>query len=286
MKAAISFNVLLATLLAAGTSLPAHAQWPNTELSLRTKTLGVLVAAGHRAHVVKRGTLMNLGKLGSFAAYDDSQVADAIFQSVASQLAQEDRYEVSRVAIEPGPARAIAAKVVTSWSIPQSWQPLLAPYYESCHCDALLVVTDGPSENMFSETMPSYGASFSAKAAVSNTGAAIKSHLRLGLVFLLMDPAAKDVARRALESDVPDYSEDVAKYWPPSETDIPAEYWGRLAAYVGSPVKLYQQGLFNVGLRPSCALPYFAKSSVAQQRGMEPPVPLPGTDPAKCQPLP
>ncbi|MDR7270160.1 hypothetical protein J2X20_002818 [Pelomonas saccharophila] len=258
----------------------------DTELSKRTRKLGVLVTSGYRAHVVKRGTLMNIGKLGQFVTHDDAGIAEAIFQATLAQLSQEERYEVSRVAIEPEPARAIAAKVVDSWAYPKSWGKLLEPYYDACQCDALLLVTDGSSENMFSETAPSYGPSFSSKAAVSNSGAAVKSHLRLGLVFMLIDPAAKEVVRRAQQSDVPDYSEEVQKYWPPSETPIPDEYWARLAAYVGTPAKLYQKGLFEVGLRPSCALPYFARSNVAQQRGQEPPVTLPGTDPAKCQPEP
>lgn len=282
---------LFALALAAGLIAPAQAQGRDTPtydtaLSIRAKKLGVLVTSGYRAHVVKRGTMMNFGKLGHFVPYDGAKVADAIFEAVVAQVSQEERYDISRVAIEPEPARVIAGKFADGPADTRIWEKLLAPYYEACHCDALLLVTDGRAENAFSETSPSFGPSFSAKAAVSNTGDAIKSHMRLGLLFVLVDPVARGAATGWGLSDVPDYSEEVAKFWPPSETAIDDAYWDRMAAYVGSPVKRYQQALFRAGLRPSCALPYYEKSATAQRRGEEPPKTLPGTDPAKCQPAP
>ncbi|KQW44871.1 MULTISPECIES: hypothetical protein [unclassified Roseateles] len=258
----------------------------DTELSKRTKKLGVLVVSGYRAHVIKRGTLMNIGKLGKFASYDEPRLADAIFNAVSMQIRQEERYEISRVRIEPEAARNIATEIYEKYRLPNVWGKLLTPYYESCDCDALLVVTDGPSENPFSETAPSVGPSFSSKAAVSNSGDPIKSHMRLGLLLMLADPVEKRAVRHSLMSDVPDYSEDVQRYWPSSDTQVPQEYWGRLVAYVDSPTKAYQKALFWIGLRPSCALPYFNSSPFAQQRGQQPPEVLPGTDPSKCQPAP
>lgn len=281
-------------MFAGGTGL-AHAQVRttpvnDTELSKRTKKLGILVASGYRAHVIKRGTLMNIGnKLGRFVAYDDPRVADAIFNAVVAQISQEERYEISRVAIEPEAARAIASKLddrgINGMSS-KAWDKQLAPYYEACHCDALLLVTDGMSENMFSEVSPSFGPSFSSKAAVSNSGDAVKAHVRMGLVFMLGDAEKKEGSRIVTLSDVPDYSEDVKKYWPPADGEIANEHWDRLASFVGAPAARYQQTLFRIGLRPSCALPYFEHDVMAQRRGNEPPETLPGTDPSKCKPTP
>lgn len=278
-----------AVLLAFSAPKAAFAQWhaaAESELSKRTKKLGVLVATGYRAHVVKRGTLMNIGKLGQFVGHDDPKVADAVFEAAAAQLRLEERYEIQRLAIDPEAARAISAKMSEDVVYPKELKKLLEPYYASCQCDALLLIADGRAENMFSETAPSFGPSFSAKAAVSNTGEATKSHLRLGLVFALHDPVEKESVRSTLLSDVPDYSPDVQKYWPQPEGSVPAVYWERMAAYVGALPVLYQRALFRIGLRPSCALPYFDKDAMAQRRGTPPPQVLPGSDPAKCQPAP
>lgn len=277
-----------ASLLLAGAS---QAQTRNTpsndsDLSKRTKVLGVLVAAGARAHILSRGMLMHVQKDEIYVPTDEPLLADAIFEGLKAELDKEERYEVKRMAMTPDAARqysdAIVKQMRSRTPISGAWNQLLTPYYESCGCDALLVVGDGRVFNEVTEVSANFGPSFAGRGGLAGQGEPEKAQFRVGLMFWLADPVKKEGVRGFTGTDIPDYSTDVASHWPGRDGSVAPKYWQGMADYLRSRTRLYQYSLFMIGLRPSCAMPYFDNDPVLQARGYAPPPLLPGTDPSRC----
>ncbi|MFG6466007.1 hypothetical protein [Roseateles sp. BYS87W] len=281
--AAVALSLIAMAVHAQNRIAPAY----DSDLTKRTKVLGVAVAAGARVEVFSRGLLMKVSKDNQiYVPTDAPLLSDAIFEGIKAELDLEGRYEVRRIAMEPAAARAYSEAVVSEMSrgsrVSGVWNKLLMPYYETCGCDALLVIGDGLAYNELVDAGASFGPSFSGRGGLAGMGAPEKAQFRVGLFFWLADPAKRDGVRQYNKSNIPDYSDDVGALWPGKDGTIAPPYWERMAEYLKRQTPLYQESLHYIGLRPSCALPYFEASATLQARGYAPPQLLEDTDPSRC----
>lgn len=161
--------------------------------------------------------------------------------------------------------------------------PELKNVYRDCQCDAVLVLADGPGHNPCADDAFTCGPTWVGKRGLLGGSQIAKAQLRMGLVALLIDPATGERDGTGAASHRTEPADAIQSHWPGEEGPITEQHWAQMANYLGHQRAMVRQSLYWTGLRPSCALPYFAKKSPAQARDLEPPATLPGTDPDRCQ---
>lgn len=283
MPLKLIFGVLL-TLACAVASAQRTERTYDTKLTKRIKTLGVVVASGFQVHVMTTGGLM-LRRDGRFTtAHEGTQLADSLYAAISSELDMEQRYEFKRLPILPETARAV---VNALWDQRTGRYGKLATelksVYRECQCDAVLLVADGPGHNPIVDDAHTFGPTWVGKRSFLGGSQIAKSQLRMGLIAVLIDPATGErdgIGEASSRTEPVDASES---NWPGEEGPVGEHHWNQMAAYFAQLNPAVRQALYWVGVRPSCALPYFSKKSPAEARDLEPPATLPGTDPAKCQ---
>jgi|GEM_PF-2145893 len=288
MKPKTALAMMLGAVLTAGAAQVSAqgyaARSYDNALSSRTKVLGVAVLSGYRAQVVTLGGLLGIGAANRLVPRDDGLLADSIYAAAKSELDKEERYEIKRLRVEPEQARQFSEDL---WNrrgnhfgrLPED----LKSIYADCQCDAVLVITDGPSHNTMVEAGLTYGPSWAGKAGMLGGKEAGSAHMRVGVFALLMDPRADKRVSSARAEERPDYEPASAQNWPGTEGPVSEALWQGMAKYLGGRQQVLRQALYEVGLRPSCALPFFERGGQYGGRNESPPSTLPGSDPSRCQ---
>lgn len=260
------------------------AQSYDSSLSKRTKTVAVMVVTGNGVRVQKAGAWLTKDNPVTVEGRDDGLLTDAIFQAVREELMLEERYEVFRHPVEPSFARSETARLWNSRTGElEPWSDTLMAAAKTAKADAVLMLLDGPARNIFLEPPFYYGPTFLGVGGLLDGKEASEAHLRTGLFAVLVDPVDGKRVRFSQVDDRPALSKELGKYWPSGGGRPSDAQWQLMADYLGSLKPIYRKALLEVGLRPSCALPFYERNPLAQARGESPPPTLPGTDPARCQ---
>jgi hypothetical protein len=257
----------------------------DSALSKRAQSVAVLVATGYQAQVVTLGKLLNASAIDKTVARNDDLLADRVYAQIKTELEQEQRYQVKRVAVQPERARQV---VDALWDRRQdrfgTWPKEIKELVAKCECDAVLLVADGPNHNTMVEAGLTFGPSFVGKTGLFGGKDVARAHLRAGFLSMLVDPATGERIRTAVAEDRPDYRDDAATWWPGAEGTVSDAHWLRLADYLGGLRPVYRKSLAMVGLRPSCAHLYAPTTAYSGRTGEMPP-PLPEGAAAKCPEL-
>lgn len=276
---------LLLSWLAATAPMLAVAQSPDP--AKPNETLAVVVLAGEQLDLVRIGLFGN--KRSSIKLPDDS-LHNAIASAIASEIDAEGQYKVRTVIPSQSDSAntrkaiqdALGGFLTRSFSTAPSELKILA---QQCECEKLLLVLgsnvmDGPQNNLRIGPF--------AWVAVNMHGEEpSRTSLSIPLEYLLVDPSSlKLLANGITYSDNNDRLVRVAvdpKLWHKPMLEVTREAWAELGdaakkLLVGS----VKRPLYDVGLRPSCALkfhrPQRARSGELRTEA-EPPA---GADQAKC----
>lgn len=253
-------------------------------LSARSKVIGVAVLSGYRADVVTLGGLMGFGYANRLVTRNDGLISDRLYETLKTELDREERYEVKRLAVEPAQARQFVNEI---WDRRSSRFGKLSAELQAltagCQCDAVLLLADGPNHNTMAEAGLSHGPAWAGTAGALGGKTATKAHMRVGWYAMLIAPETGKRVASALVEERPDYAPASAENWPGQEGEVSEQLWQRMADYLGRREPLLRKALYEVGLRPSCALPFFETGGQYSSRSQFPPSTLPGSDPQRCQ---
>lgn len=259
--------------------------------------LGIAVVAGHELHLLRIGALV-FGNSRGLVQAADAGIADQVYLGLRDEISFEARYDIARVTVDMADVerlrKAREASPQAFWtSRLNELHPDLAALAGRCACDLLLLATVSPKLEVFQTNQSTRGLTLVEYRRVP--------YLLVPLRFDLIDartlkavghdswastepaPAlalAGELDKVAALSDAQwqGVQEAVSRLFRPSSRFV----YGR------SEVRSLALSLYDLGVRPSCALQaYTGRTSQAQRDPLAtayvpPPQMPPGADEGKC----
>lgn len=286
--------VLLLLLILTTLSGPGRA----TALADRSKSVAVLVLAGHQVELARVGAMVFANKRANLQAPDDT-LTEGIYLAVKEELEKEGRARVSRLVVPRENMAQLATSVESATSIllgpdEAKLAPVVAPFRSSCSCDAILLVAPlrrqvHPNSNQFVTGMVWLGRGGITGEAVSRTA------VIANLMFYLFDAQSGGLASTSLSAHdrfpERDHTPLPVGSWPVAMTELSAEQWSAFVEAQGKELRLsLRWPLYRLGFRPSCLHHYhrIANPGPGRDANQDPfaqsgPPPMPeGADPARC----
>jgi len=259
--------------------------------------LGIAVVAGHELHLLRIGALV-FGNSRGLVRAADAGIADQVYLGLRDEIALEARYDIARVAVDMADVdrlrKAREASPQAFWtSRLNELHPDLAALAGRCACDLLLLATVSSKLEVFQTSQHTQGLTLveyrrvpyllvplhfdlidarTLKAVGHDSWASIEPAPALALTGELDQVAALSDAQWQGVRDA------VSRLFRPASRFV----YGR------NEVRSLALSLYDLGVRPSCAMQaYTGRTSQAQRDPVAsafipPPQMPPGADESKC----